>query len=168
MVNTAVTARYVRALLGGVPTEQLGQIQEEVCAAAKLWRASDVLRQVMLNPFIPIDEKREAMARVAKQAGWSEPVHHFLGVLVVNERTRLLDEVAPVMADFVRERLHREVAVIESPTPLADDEVTHLAQRLGQQLGVALIPQVSVRPELIGGVRVRVADTMYDATIAGS
>jgi F-type H+-transporting ATPase subunit delta len=76
--------------------------------------------------------------------------------------------VAIVMADFVRERLNREVAVIETPAPLGDDEVAQLAQRLGRQLGVTLIPQVVVRPELIGGARVRVGDTMYDATIAGT
>jgi F-type H+-transporting ATPase subunit delta len=168
MADYALTARYVQALLEDLPTDRLGRVQEELCEAAELWRTSSPFRQVMANPFIPAEEKRDAMERIAARADWSEPVRHFLGVLVVNGRVQLLDEIAPVVADFVRDRLDREVAIIESPTPLADDEVARLAQQLGEQLGVTLIPQLEVRPELIGGVRVRVGDTMYDATIVGT
>ncbi len=168
MADYALTARYVQALLKDLPTDRLGRVQEEVCEAAELWHTSSAFRQVMVNPFIPVEEKRDAMDRITARADWSEPVCHFLGVLVINKRVTLLDEVAPVVADFVRDRLEREVAIIESPTPLADDEVAKLVHRLGEQLGVTLIPQLEVKPELIGGVRVRVGDTMYDATIAGT
>jgi F-type H+-transporting ATPase subunit delta len=168
MAEHALTARYVNALFEHLPTEQVGQVHGEVCAAAELWRASDALRAVMRNPFIPVEEKREAMERIAERAGWLETVRRFLGVLVDNDRIALLDELAPVVGDFVRAHLGREIAVIESPVPLSDDQTSRLAQRLGRRLGVTLIPQVEVKPELIGGLRVRVGDTMYDATIAGS
>ena len=168
MANYALATRYVHALLADLPTEHVGRVQEEVCAVAELWRTSDALRAVMRNPFIPTKEKHTAIERIAERAGWLDVVHSFLGVLVENGRIALLDEVATVVADFVRARLGREIAVIESPVPLSDDETARHAQHLGRQLGVTLIPQVEVKPELIGGLRVRVADTMYDATIAGN
>jgi ATP synthase F1 delta subunit len=168
MADYALATRYVHALLTDVPTDQVGRVQEEVCAAAELWRTSDALRAVMRNPFIPTKEKHLAMDRIAERAGWLEVVHSFLGVLVENGRFGLLDEVAAVLGDFVRARLGREIAVIESPVPLSDDETARLAQHLGRRLGVTLIPHVEVKPELIGGLRVRVADTMYEATVAGN
>ncbi len=168
MADYALTIRYVHALLGNLPAEQVGRVHEEVCEAAELWDRSDDLRHVMLNPFIPVEEKMKAMGRIAERAGWLDLVRNFLGVLIENDRIALLSEVAPVLADFVRARLGREIAIIESPTPLSDEETARLMQRLGKRLGITLIPQVEVKPELIGGLRVRVGDTMYDATVAGS
>ncbi|MBN1917005.1 MAG: ATP synthase F1 subunit delta [Verrucomicrobia bacterium] len=168
MGNYALVVRYVHALLQGLPSEEVGQVQEDISAAAELWRLNETLRRVMLNPFIPSGEKRGAMDRIAERAQWHERVRGLLGVLVDNERAALLAEVAPVVAESVRARLQREIAVVETPVALGDNEIEGLLKRLGQRLGVTLVPQVEVQPELIAGLRVRVGDTRYDATVAGN
>ena len=168
MGTEAITARYVHALLERVPVHELGRVQEEIHAASELWRANADLRCFMLNPFIAAKEKQAAMSRLAERADWLEAVRNFLGVLVENKRIGLLEELAPVVARSVRGRFGRKIATIETPVPLSDDETSALAQRLGQRLGLTLIPQVEVKPELLGGVRVRVGDTVYDASIVGA
>lgn len=168
MGDRALTTRYVRALLATLPAEHVEPAQEAVCEAAQLWAASADLRRFMLNPLIPVEEKQQAMARLAERAGWPEPVRHFLGVLVENERAALLPEVSPVLADMIRARMRRQIAVIESPVPLSDEETAKIAHRLGTRLGVTLIPEATVQPGLLGGVRVRVADTLFDASVAGN
>ena len=77
-------------------------------------------------------------------------------------------DVASALEDLRRAHEGREEAHIESPLPLSDEETSAIAARLGKQLGVTLVPEVTVKPELIGGVRVRVGDTLFDATVAGS
>ena len=168
MGDLALSTRYVRALLKKLPAEHLERVQEEICEATELWHASADLRRVMLNPLIPVGEKVDAMARIAERAGWLEPVRNFLGVLVENERIALLSDIGAVLADMVRAHLRRQIAVIESPVPLSDEETARVTHRLGTQLGVTLIPQVEVKPELLGGLRVRVGDTMFDATVASN
>lgn len=168
MAQYALIARYVDALLGELPDEQIGQVQDGVSSAAELWHTCADLRRVMVNPFIPVEVKRERLECIGERADWPEPVRTFLGVLLDNGRLGLIEQVAEVLAEFVRTRLGREVAVIETPVPLSDDETAGLTHRLGATLGVTLIPRVEVKPELIGGLRVRVGDTMYDASIAGT
>jgi len=168
MGSYALAARYVHALLRDLPSDEVGQVQEDISAAAELWHASDDLRRVMLNPFVPPDDKRTAMERVAERGQWHERVRNLLAVLIENGRMALLPEVAPIVAESIRTRLRREIAVVETPVPLGDEEIKHLLKRLGERLGVTLVPQVQVRPELIAGLRVRVGDTMYDATVAGN
>jgi F-type H+-transporting ATPase subunit delta len=168
MADYALIARYVQALFDGLADDQIGQVQQEVAAAAELWHTCPELRRVLVNPFIPLEEKRTTLDRVAERADWLEAVSSFLGVLLENGRISLLDRVALVVADFVRARLGREIATIETPVPLSDDESDRLVHRLGAKLGVTLIPKVEMKPELIGGLRVRVGDTMYDASVAGN
>jgi F-type H+-transporting ATPase subunit delta len=168
MAEYALIARYVQALFDGLADEQIGQVQQEVASAAELWRTCPDLRRVMVNPFIPLEVKRERLGRIIERAEWLEAVGSFLGVLLENGRIGLLGQVAGVVADFVRARLGREVARIETPVRLSDQETARLMHRLGAALGVTLIPQVEVKTELIGGLRVRVGDTMYDASIAGT
>jgi len=168
MGNYSLAIRYAQALLGEIPAEQTGQAAEEVREAAELWRQSEVLRGVMLNPFIPVEEKAEAMQQIGERAGWLEVVRHFLGVLVSNERIALLPELVPMLGDLMRAREGRDEALIESPVALSEEETKRIVGRLGEQLGLTLIPRVAVDPALIGGVRVRVGDTLFDATVAGN
>lgn len=168
MGSYALAVRYVHALLEGLPPDEVGRVQETVSAAAELWEASEDWRRVMLNPFIPYGEKQAAMDRLAERGEWHARVRSLLGVLLENDRIDLLSDVAPVVAEFVRARLKREIARIETPVPLDDDEIGHVLKRLGERLGVTLVPQVEVNPKLIAGLRVVVGDTMYDATVAGN
>ena len=167
MGSYALTVRYVRALFQGLPSDEIGEVQEELSAAAEVWHTSAELRRFMLNPFIPPHEKLAAFDRLSERGQWQERVRNLLAVLVENERISLLSELVPVVAEYVRDRLHREVAIVETPVPLDDGEIDRLLGRLSRRLGVKLLPQVEIRPELIAGVRVRVGDTMYDATVAG-
>jgi F-type H+-transporting ATPase subunit delta len=168
MGRYALVVRYVHALLQNLPPDEVGQVQEDISAAAGLWASGEALRRVMLNPFIPAGEKKAAMQRIAERGQWHERVRNLLDVLVDNERIALLPEVAPAVAGLVRARLRREIAVVEAPVPLGGEEIESLLKRLGQRLGVTLVPQVEVHPELIAGLRVRVGDTRYDATVAGN
>ena len=168
MGNYSLAIRYARALLEESPAKEASRVTEEVGEAAALWRQSEALRGVMLNPFIPVEEKAAAMEQIGERAGWLEVVRHFLGVLVSNERITLLPTLGSALGDLMRAREGREEALIESPVELSEEETKRIARRLGKALGLTLIPRVAVDPALIGGVRVQVGDTLFDATVAGN
>ncbi len=168
MGNYALATRYAHALLDELPDEHADRGCEQVRDAAELWRRSRDLRRVMLNPFIPVEERAEMMGRIADRAKWPKLVRDFLGLLVQNERIALLPELTAALADLVRLRRRQDVAHVESPVPLTDEETARLARRLGERLGVTLVPRVEVKPELLGGLRVRVGDTVFDATVTGN
>lgn len=70
-------------------------------------------------------------------------------------------------ARLVRLELDRRHAVIESAAPLADSEMNELRADLARTHGDDLTFETAVRPELIGGLRVRVGSDVWDGSIRG-
>ena len=90
----AVASRYARALaevLG--PQGDFGAMQRELEAFAGVWRESDDLRQVLVSPTIPMEQKRGVLDAVIQRMKLSVTAGNFLRVLLVNYRMLLLEEV---------------------------------------------------------------------------
>lgn len=68
---------------------------------------------------------------------------------------------------LVRLELDRRHAVIESASPLAESEMSELRADLTRTHGDDLTFETAVRPELIGGLRVRVGSDVWDGSIRG-
>ena len=66
---------------------------------------------------------------------------------------------------LVRLELDRRHAVIESATPLAESELSALRTDLARTHGDDLTFETAVRPELIGGLRVRVGSDVWDGSV---
>ncbi|MBU3664668.1 MAG: F0F1 ATP synthase subunit delta [Chthoniobacterales bacterium] len=66
---------------------------------------------------------------------------------------------------LVRLELDRRHAVIESAAPLAESEMNRLRVDLSRTHGDDLTFDTVVRPELIGGLRVRVGSDVWDGSV---
>ena len=64
--------------------------------------------------------------------------------------------------------IRRDSLVIESAQPLDDAAAGALINRFSEGGSRHLHVTRRVNPELIGGVRCRIGDTVYDATVAGN
>ncbi len=73
--------------------------------------------------------------------------------------------ILQALARLVRLELARRHAVIESAAPLSDAELTALRRDLIRKHGEDLTFATSVRPDLIGGLRVRVGSDVWDGSI---
>lgn len=70
-------------------------------------------------------------------------------------------------ARLVRLELDRRHAVIESAAPLSESELTELRADLTRTHGDDLTFEAAERPELIGGLRVRVGSDVWDGSVRG-
>jgi len=59
-------------------------------------------------------------------------------------------------------------AAVESATPLSDDLRASVASNLARIYGPGINASFAESPELIGGMRIRVASDVYDGSIKGS
>lgn len=81
---------------------------------------------------------------------------------------RFLGHAGKIIAEFetyAHEREKKQVVVIESTKPLALEIKKSIAADMHAALGRELILEEKVRPELIGGIRLRVGDKIVDASI---
>jgi F-type H+-transporting ATPase subunit delta len=56
-------------------------------------------------------------------------------------------------------------ARIDSAFPLTDEQVAELKAALEKRFGKKIEPVVNVDPELVGGARITVGDTVIDASV---
>lgn len=101
-------------------------------------------------------------------AGQDQPeeVKNLLRVVIQNGRVEALPEIARQFRILKNESEGVADALIETAFPLGDAELKELLDALAKKFpGVKLHPVVSVKKELIGGVRVHVGDKLLDASI---
>ena len=133
--------------------------------ARRMLGGDDVLG-VLRNPARPLAERiRLVDTLLAKRV--PEPVLKLVGLLV--ERGKI-DRIGAVEAEY-RRMLNKQrgvvAAVATSAAPLGKAETEALAKKLAQMTGRTVDLRVEVDESLIGGLTVRVGDTLYDASVRG-
>ncbi|MCG3177805.1 MAG: ATP synthase subunit delta [Phycisphaerae bacterium] len=139
-------------------------IAAELDGLAEVVRTQPDFAAFIGSPVIGAQAKRDSIARMFN--GRVEDVTlRFLQVLADHERLELL----PVMAEAYRLALDRRIGRVHvevaTATPLGDADREHLRARLGRQMGGEVVLHEEVRPDLIGGLVIRVGDTMFDGSV---
>jgi F-type H+-transporting ATPase subunit delta len=124
--------------------------------------ALDVLR----NPARPLKQRTEVVDGLLSSRV-PDPVLKLVGLLV--ERGKI-DRIGEVAREY-RRLLNRERGIVEalatSAAPLTETETAALQRKVAQMTGSTVDLRVEVDEALIGGLTVRVGDTLYDASVRG-
>ena len=137
---------------------------ERLDAVARLLEDEPSFRRFLETPRISGAEKKALLRRVFADE-LPRGLLHFLLITVDKRRQRLLPAIAGEYRALVDERSNRvrvEVTVAREPEESTVDE---LARGLSRLLEKEAIPQLRVRPEILGGVIFRTGDTIYDGSL---
>lgn len=168
MAGSGSTAarRYAEAAFQLASRDQaIDAYGEGLNLAAQVLGQQQVLN-VLRNPARPLRQRTDVVdgflaGRVP------EPVLKLVGLLL--ERGRV-DRLPAVAAEYHR-LLNRERGVVEavatSAAPLTNDETAALEKKVAAMTGKTVDLRVVVDDALIGGLTVRVGDTLYDASVRG-
>lgn len=98
-------------------------------------------------------EKLDAMAR------------RFVRVLVEADRVAVLPQIAALFDELKNDAEGVATARIDSAFPLTDAQLAELKEALEKRFGKKIEATVNVDPELVGGARITVGDTVIDASV---
>jgi F-type H+-transporting ATPase subunit delta len=127
--------------------------------------SSPELRSILANPSVSKAEKRGVAEEISRRLGASKIVRNFLFVVIDHQRTQLLPEIFRSLQDVVRERQGVAEANISSPAELSDAQKKQLAETLQRLTGKNVEARFTLDAKLLGGVMVRVGDTIYDGSL---
>jgi F-type H+-transporting ATPase subunit delta len=127
--------------------------------------SSPELRNILASPAVKKAEKRAVVEKISARLGSSKIVRNFLFVVIDHQRTRLLPEILRSFEEVVRERQGIAEARISSPVELSDAQKKQLADTLARLTGKDVQTTFTLDPKLLGGVLVRVGDTVYDGSL---
>ena len=162
----SVARNYAEALLAlarkAEDTTGWGTMLRQVASAIE----SDVtLFRFLESPRISADQKS---AVLTKALGDRVPrlFLRFLQQLVKNRRQMLIPTVAneyDTLLDASNGVVHARVTVARET---GDDERDEIAKRLSAIVGKTVVPHLAVDPSILGGVVVRIGDTVMDGSLS--
>lgn len=167
-VDSRVTKRYASALFSAaVKTGAVDAVQKDLDTLAGLWQSTPTLRQAMESPLVPDDKKAAIVQKLfAQEVG---PLTlSFLNILIEKDREDILVDVQRefrLQADVSRGLLRAHATVA---APLDDAQQKALVAGLQQRTGKTIALDVNVDPAILGGVVVRLQDTVIDGSVRGS
>jgi len=113
----------------------------------------------------PAEKQRRVASLLPAEA--SPKFRQFLGLLVDKGHLGLLGEIAASFERLVERGGVGTVAHVTSAIELTEEEKAQLRESLRKRFGAGLDLEFSVDPSLLGGVKVRVGDTIIDGSVAG-
>ena len=133
--------------------------------AVRMLGGDDVLG-ILRNPARPLTDRVELVDTLLTKRV-PEPVRKIVGLLVARGK---VDRLQTVAAEYHR-LLNRQHGVVEAvataASPLNDQETAALQRKVAEMTGQTADLRVEVDESLIGGLTVRVGDTLYDASVRG-
>lgn len=168
----AVAKHYASALADAIFQPKSGLSPEDAVnqlrAVDSLFSESKALERALLSPAVKRTRRQAVIARIADQLGLHRLIRNFLLVVVSHRRTADLRAMRREFEAVVDERLGWVPAEITSAKELDARQKEEIERALGTKLGKFIRAQYAVDPNLLGGIRARVASKEYDATLRGS
>lgn len=138
--------------------KQLRDISETYTNSAEL-------RNFLASPAVTRAEKHGVIEKIAARLGATRIVRNFLLVVADHQRTQMLPEIVAAFEGVIRAREGKTEAEVFSAVELTDAQKKDLAQTLEKKTGKKVDTKFSLDPALLGGVVVRIGDTIYDGSV---
>jgi len=123
-------------------------------------------RELISNPKFNNQEIVDILVNLIKSSNGE--VKNLLALLAYNKRLPLLSEIFVLFNKLVADERNTATAIIQSAFPMTDDELRQFEKLLSSKLGKTILARVEISPELIGGVKILINDTVIDASVKGS
>jgi F-type H+-transporting ATPase subunit delta len=159
-----IAAVYARSLFE-VAKEQdnLDSIREQLGAFADALNETRELQVFFFSPYFSTIEKQDGLDRAVSDA---EPILvNFLKLLIENHRTPVIFRVRRVVDELWQEENKLLPVQVTSAVELDQATVRQIGDRIAEQTGRKVELSASVEPDILGGLVVRVGNSILDASI---
>lgn len=161
-----LAARYSTALFElADENKALDEVAGDLVALKQLLAESADLRRLVRSPVISRAEQARAMAAVLERTAASELTKRFIGLVAANRRLFALNGMITAFLAELARRRGETTARITAARPLSDAQVSAVTEALRRSGGKNVTVDVTVDPDLIGGMIVRFGSRMIDASV---
>ena len=165
---SVVGKRYAMAAIE-VAEEDGGQssvdaLAQGLKAFANAYQSSDSLKEILSNPALK-DHRHAVMEKVLSALNLSPLTTKMVNLLVARDRVEHIADIVTYveeMADAKAKRVHAEIV---SAIDLTNDQKVRIAKALEKKFAKKTEIQLSIDPEILGGLICRVGDFAIDNSV---
>ena len=159
-----IAAVYARSLFE-VAQEQnkLDEIRDELGQFADALSGNRELQMFFFSPYFSTIEKKDGLDRAVSDA---DPIFvNFLKLLIENHRMPVIFRVRRVVDGLWRVENKLLPVTVTSAVELDQATVSQIGDRISEQTGRKVELSAVVEPDILGGLVVRVGNSILDASI---
>jgi F-type H+-transporting ATPase subunit delta len=166
MISSNIAKRYARAFF-----EIAGEEKRYEEYYLELVRFSDVLKdnkslgEFLANPIFAQSDKKAVVEAILEKISVSTLTANFLKLLVDKRRIDILSDIEGCYRELMDDALRKVRVTVKTAFPLTGELSNRLQTRLESLTGRAVEMTVLEDSALLGGIVVRVGDTLYDGSI---
>jgi F-type H+-transporting ATPase subunit delta len=155
---------YARALLE-VALEQgkLDVVRDQLAQLADALAANRQLAIFFFSPYFTTDEKKSGLARVVQDA--DPTLINFINVLIENHRMPVIFRIRDEYQRLWEQENRMLPVEITSAVELDPKTAESLGRTIGERTGRRVELAARVDPQIIGGIVLRVGNSILDASI---
>lgn len=158
--------RYATALFQLAKTSKAVEaVEADLSALRTMLDASPELAEVMASPLHGADVKEGVLGKLSKKAKFNSLTSNALGVAAVNGRAGEIGSLASSFLAMAAADRGVIAADVASAAALTKKQVEALAASLKGAFGHDVEVRTEVRPELMGGLIVKVGSRMFDSSL---
>ncbi len=157
---------YAEALLNAAQKQgQADTVLEELDSLVKdVFNLDPRLEALFSGAAIGRHARADALAKVF-QSRASDTFYRFLLVVNEHERLDLLRAILTEARDLHDERQRRLRVLVYSAVPISDEQKGAIEARVRERFELEPILVPILDPKLLGGLKIRVGDRQFDATV---
>lgn len=157
---------YGQALLGaaekvGVTEQVMGELDSLV---DDVLNTMPKLRDVLAAPKVTAEEKERIIDKILGGRA-SHLLSHGLKVMARHGRLDCIGDVRNAFRKLLNELRGRVEVIVRVATSIDETQLKQIADHLRGMLKKEVDLKVEIRPEILGGIIVKVGDTLYDGSI---
>ena len=165
-IIAGVAGRYASALFElAEEQKQLAQVEQDLISFQELLNESEDLRRLVRSPVFSSDEQSAAISAVLERAGIGGLAANFLKLAARNRRLFAVPDMIRVFRAMCARARGEVEASVASAFPLQDGQVQALKDALKASVGKDVQVNLTVDPELLGGLVVKIGSRMIDSSL---
>lgn len=142
-------------------------VTAEMTALKNTLGESEGVLQKLCSPIVAPQQKKEALAAFAKQAGFSELTSRLLKTVAENNRLSLLPDIAAAYVKYAAQASAEVEVEIRSAATLRKETVAAFERALESAYGKKIRIETSVDESLLAGVVIKSGSVMLDSSLKG-
>ncbi|MFD2629351.1 F0F1 ATP synthase subunit delta [Oceanobacillus kapialis] len=165
--QSTVAKRYAEALYQlGIEKALLDQFRDEMLTVKEVFQQNNELYTFLTHPRIKKEDKKKVVGIPFQ--GLHKDIVNTLNLLVERQRVEAIPAIIDHFIHLVNDAKGIAEATVYSVRELSDKERSELEFSFAKRFNrTALKLQNVVDPTMIGGIKIRVGNTIYDGSIRG-